>query len=81
MKQNVGILDTAIRSIIAVICLSVAAEQLFPHAANIALAIAGGLMWASSSVGLCFVYRILGIDTYPGAGHGITQYYPEGCDS
>ncbi|WP_158969327.1 DUF2892 domain-containing protein [Paraglaciecola sp. L3A3] len=76
MKQNVGILDTALRSVIAIICLSIAAEGLLPQAGTIAMVVIGSLMWISSSFGLCFVYKILGIDTYPGAGHGITQYYP-----
>lgn len=76
MKQNVGILDTAIRGIIAVICLAVAAEGILPQAATIAVFIVGLLLWASSSFGVCFIYKALGIDTYPGAGHGLYQYYP-----
>ncbi|MDU0355059.1 DUF2892 domain-containing protein [Paraglaciecola aquimarina] len=77
MKQNVGILDTAIRSVIAVICLAIAAEGLLPEAGSILLAVIGGLMWITSSVGVCLIYKVLGIDTYPGAGHGLTQYYPD----
>jgi hypothetical protein len=76
VKQNVGILDTAIRGIIAVICLAVAAEGILPQAATIAVFIVGLLLWASSSFGVCFIYKALGIDTYPGAGHGLYQYYP-----
>lgn len=76
MKQNVGILDTAIRSIIAVICLSVAAQGLFALAINIAIATVGIALWASASFGVCFLYKLLGIDTYPAGGHGLYQYYP-----
>lgn len=77
MKQNVGILDTAIRSIIAVACLAVAAEGLYSQAVNITLLVFGLLLWASSSFGICFIYKILKVDTYPGAGHGLYQYYPK----
>ena len=76
MKQNVGILDTAIRGTIAVMCLAFAAQSLFPIAINITLAVFGLLLWMSASFGVCFVYKVLGIDTYPGAGHGLCQYYP-----
>jgi hypothetical protein len=76
MKQNVGVLDTAIRSIVAVAFLAIAAEGLFPQAITIALLVIGSLLWASSSFGVCFIYKLLNIDTYPGAGHGLTQWYP-----
>ena len=76
MKQNVGVLDTAVRGIIAVICLAVAAEGLFATEINITLTALAVLLWASASFGVCFIYKILGIDTYPGAGHGLCQYYP-----
>lgn len=76
MKQNVGILDTAIRGIIAVICLAVAIQGLYPLAVNIALVVFGVLLWTSASFGVCFLYKALGIDTYPNGGHGLYQYYP-----
>lgn len=76
MKQNVGILDTAIRGIVAVVCLALAAEGLFPQAVTIGLLVAGSLLWITSSFGVCFIYKLLNIDTYPGAGHGLTQWYP-----
>ncbi|MFT5923634.1 MAG: hypothetical protein ACI9LE_000619 [Paraglaciecola sp.] len=76
MKQNVGILDTAIRSILGVACLSLAAEGFFPQAISIALLLVGSLLWVTSSFGVCFIYKILNLDTYPGAGHGLTQWYP-----
>lgn len=76
MKQNVGVLDTAIRSILAVTCLALAAEGLFPQAITISLLMIGLLLWASGSFGVCFIYKLLNIDTYPGAGHGLTQWYP-----
>ncbi|MGJ8681040.1 YgaP family membrane protein [Paraglaciecola sp.] len=76
MKQNVGVLDTAIRSIIAVICLAIAFEEVLPLEGTIVLATVGSLLWFTVSTGVCFLYKLLGIDTYPGAGHGITQTYP-----
>ena len=76
MKQNVGILDTAVRYIVAVVLLSLAAEGLYPQPVTIALFIVGILLAATASLGVCMVYKLLGIDTYPGAGHGLYQYYP-----
>jgi len=76
VKQNVGILDTAIRSILSLACLALAAEGLFPQAISIALLVIGSLLWVTSSFGVCFIYKLLNLDTYPSAGHGLTQWYP-----
>lgn len=65
MKQNVGILDTAIRSVIACVLLALAVENMFAPAVNIALVVAGCALWVSSSFGICMLYKVLGIDTYP----------------
>ena len=65
MKQNVGILDTAIRSIIACVVLALAIENMFSPAISIALATLGLLLFVSSSLGVCLLYKALGIDTYP----------------
>ena len=65
MKQNVGILDTAIRSIIACVALALAVEGIFSSAVNIALVLVGLALWFSSSYGVCLIYKALGIDTYP----------------
>lgn len=74
MKQNVGILDTAIRSVIAVILLAIAAEGMFSLAVNVALVTLGSLIWISSSFGVCLLYKALGLDTYPNGGHGLEQH-------
>ena len=65
MKQNVGILDTAVRSIIACVLLALAIEGMFSPAVNIALVVVGIMLWVSSSFGVCMLYKALGIDTYP----------------
>lgn len=65
MKQNVGILDTAIRSIIACILLALAVEGVFSLSVSIALGVVSMLLWISSSFGVCLLYKALGIDTYP----------------
>lgn len=80
MKQNVGILDTAIRSVIAVVCLSIAAEGLLSDVGTIILVTIGSLMWITASFGVCFLYKLLGIDTYPNGGHGLNQTYPNTSD-
>ena len=65
MKQNVGILDTAIRSIIACVALALAVENMFNPAVTAVLVVVGALLWISSSFGVCLLYKALGIDTYP----------------
>ena len=65
MKQNVGILDTAIRSIIACALIAVALEGFFSTTVSLILTVAGIMLWISSVFGVCFLYRLLGIDTYP----------------
>lgn len=74
MKQNVGILDTAIRSVISIIMLALAAQSIFSPAINIALTVAGMGLWLSASFGTCFLYKMLGIDTYPNGGEGLSQH-------
>ncbi|GAA0858559.1 DUF2892 domain-containing protein [Aliiglaciecola litoralis] len=65
MKQNVGILDTAIRSILACALLAISLEGFYSDTVNIILALLGTVLFVSSSFGVCLIYRILGIDTYP----------------
>ena len=63
-KDNVGILDTAIRSLIAIVLLALAAEQMFSFPVTIAMLIVGMMLWVTSATGVCMLYRMLGIDTY-----------------
>lgn len=65
MKQNVGIADTALRSIIACVAIALALEGMFSPAINVVLLVMGAALWFSASFGICLVYRLLGIDTYP----------------
>lgn len=65
MKQNVGVVDTAIRSVIACILLSLAIEGLYSPAVTILFWIVGTLLFVTSSFGVCLLYKVLGIGTYP----------------
>lgn len=65
MKQNVGILDTAIRSIISCVLLAISVEGLYSNTVSIVLAVVGTALFFTSSFGVCMLYKILGIDTYP----------------
>lgn len=63
-KDNVGVLDTAIRAVIACFLLAFAAENAFSMPVTIlVIAVATGL-WLSCATGVCLIYRALGIDTY-----------------
>ncbi|MDF2177774.1 DUF2892 domain-containing protein [Aliiglaciecola sp. CAU 1673] len=68
MNDNVGILDSAIRSIIAVVLLTLAVEGIFSPVVSVALVVAGLALWISVSSGVCMIYRMLGIDTYHHGG-------------
>lgn len=63
-KDNVGILDTAIRSLVSIVLLALAAEQMFSFPVTIAMVVVGMALWISSATGVCMLYRMLGIDTY-----------------
>lgn len=65
MKQNIGILDTAIRSVVACAMLAVAIEGLYGNTVTAILTVVGSLLFISSSFGICFLYKLLRIDTYP----------------
>ena len=66
MKQNVGILDTALRSIAACVMLALAVEGILTTPVSIALAVAGLLLWTSCATGKCLFYKMFNIDTFPG---------------
>lgn len=63
-KDNVGVLDTAIRSLISVVLLAIAAEQMFTLPITIGLVVVAMMLWISASTGVCLLYKMLGIDTY-----------------
>lgn len=63
-RDNVGVMDTAVRSIIACLFFALAVEQVLPDAVNIALLVLGSLLWISCATGVCYLYKMLGIDTY-----------------
>lgn len=65
MKQNVGVLDTAIRAVLACILLALAVEGLFGQALSLGMAILGLILFFTSGTGICPLYKLLGIDTYP----------------
>ncbi|WJG10139.1 DUF2892 domain-containing protein [Aliiglaciecola sp. LCG003] len=64
MKQNVGILDTAIRSVIALALLAVAVEGIYGLTISLILGALGAILFVTSSFGVCLLYKALGIDTY-----------------
>ena len=63
-RDNVGVLDTAIRAIIACILIAFAAEQMFSVPATIAMLAVGSALFLSCATGVCLIYKVLGIDTY-----------------
>lgn len=66
MKQNVGIIDTAVRSVVACVLLAVAVEGLLTAPVSIALTVIGLLLWTSCATGKCLLYAVFNIDTFPG---------------
>lgn len=63
-KDNVGVLDTGIRAIIACVLLALAVEQLFGTAMTVAMLVVGSALFISCATGVCLLYKALGIDTY-----------------
>lgn len=64
MNDNVGIFDSAIRSVLAVVLLTLAVEGIFSTTVSLVLVVVGLALWVSVSTGVCMLYKILGIDTY-----------------
>lgn len=62
--DNVGVLDTAIRAILACLLLALAVEQLFSFPVTVLLLVLGTALFISSATGFCLLYKMLGIDTY-----------------
>jgi hypothetical protein len=65
MKQNVGILDTAIRATISCIILALVFENMFGPIVNGLLIAVGCATFFTSAFGFCPLYKLLNIDTYP----------------
>lgn len=63
-RDNVGVLDTAIRAIIACVLIALAAEQMFSPVATIAMLVVGSALFFTCATGVCLIYKVLGIDTY-----------------
>ena len=63
-RDNVGVLDTAIRSIVACVLLALAFEQVFSFPVTVTLAVVGSLLWITCATGVCVLYKLLGINTY-----------------
>jgi hypothetical protein len=63
-KDNVGVWDTAIRSVLSCILLAVAVEGIFPAMVSVMLVVIGLVLWTTASTGICWLYKLFGIDTY-----------------
>lgn len=63
-RDNVGVVDTAVRALLACLFLAVAVEQVLPDSVSVILLVLGSALWITSITGTCYVYKLLGIDTY-----------------
>ncbi len=69
MKKNMGVIDRVLRALIAVaILILYLAHQITGTAAAI-LGVIAVIFLATSSVGVCLVYKALGISTLKEGGH------------
>ena len=63
-RDNVGVLDTAIRAIVSCVLLALAIEGMFSATVSIVFLVLGSALFISSATGVCLLYKALGIDTY-----------------
>lgn len=63
-RDNVGVLDTAIRAVVACVLLALAIEGMFSATVSVVLLVLGSALFISSATGVCLLYKMLGIDTY-----------------
>jgi hypothetical protein len=70
-KDNVGVLDTVVRSIVSTVIFALALEEIFPSAISVLMIGVSLLIWVTCVVGLCPLYSLLGISTFPAHKAGI----------
>lgn len=63
-KDNVGVWDTAIRSLLSCVLLALAVEGILPPVVSVVLVVVGFVLWTTASTGICWLYKLFGIDTY-----------------
>lgn len=63
-KDNVGVLDTAVRSIMSTAIFAIALEGLFLPVVSITLVGVSLFIWTTCVVGLCPVYSLFGLNTF-----------------
>ncbi|TDF34708.1 DUF2892 domain-containing protein [Alteromonadaceae bacterium M269] len=62
-RDNVGVLDTAVRSIVSTVLFALALEGIFSNTVSIALVVVSLILWTTCIVGLCPLYKLFGINT------------------
>jgi hypothetical protein len=65
-KENVGMLDAALRALASVVMISVGIEGVLPIVLSAILAVWGTFLFLTAATGDCIVYRLLNVDTSEG---------------
>jgi hypothetical protein len=68
-KDNVGVLDTTVRSIVSTVIFALALEGFFSPIVSLLMIGLSLLIWITCVVGLCPIYSLLGISTFPKGSH------------
>ncbi len=70
MKKNMGLYDRLLRTALAVVVAILYFAGLLSGTAAVILGVIAVIFLATSSVGFCPAYRVLGISTLKGGPHG-----------
>ena len=63
MNRNVGTVDRALRTVLALVAVAVALSLGVSSAPGIALVVVAAVLLVTAAVGFCPLYRLLGVDT------------------
>lgn len=63
-KENVGVADTALRSVVAVVLGATAFEGSLGQGASLALYGVAAILSLTAITGVCPLYRLIGLDTF-----------------
>lgn len=69
MKKNMGLIDRLLRTVLAVVVAVLYFAGQLTGTAAVILGVIAVIFLATSSVGFCPVYALLGISTLKGEGH------------
>lgn len=74
LRENVGILDSAIRCVVAIVMFVMVTEGLLTGAVAMTAGGIGIVMMLTASFGNCPLYKLIGINTWGNVKHHLIEH-------